>query len=131
MYPKRKAKTDRERFLEAFSKKVGTSPEIYVKRKLAAGVEPTQLRQLYDLLAVEIARRAHCTAIRYDALALNGPTQAERITRQAAQGKVPVCPRCGVQMVLRTGQKGPRRGQHFWGCTNFPVCRCTKEFTER
>ena len=32
MYPKRKAKSDRERFLEAFKKKVGCAPEVYVRQ---------------------------------------------------------------------------------------------------
>ena len=43
MYPKRKAKSDRERFLEAFKKKVGCAPEVYVRRKLAAGMNEEEL----------------------------------------------------------------------------------------
>mgnify|MGYP004464824751 CR=1 FL=1 len=128
MYPKRKPKSDRERFLEAFEKKVGAAPEVYVRRKLAAGVEEARLRQLYDLLAVEIARRTHSSAIRYDDLQRAAQTPAGRITRHAAQARVPVCARCGAQMVLRTAQKGPRKGQRFWGCSNYPVCRYTKEY---
>ena len=58
MYPKRKAKSDRERFLEAFKKKVGCTPEVYVRRKLAAGMNEEELSRLYDMLAIEIARRA-------------------------------------------------------------------------
>ena len=65
MYPKRKAKSDRERFLEAFKKKVGCAPEVYVRRKLASGMNEEELSKLYDMLAIEIARRASCTAIRY------------------------------------------------------------------
>ena len=37
-----------------------------------------------------------------------------------------VCPRCGARMVLRTGQTGARKGQKYWGCSNYPVCRCTR-----
>lgn len=131
MYPKRKPKSDRERFLEAFTKKVGAAPDVYVRRKLAAGVDEGQLRQMYDLLAVEIARRAHCTAIRYAELNTDAQRSSARMIRRASQEKIPCCARCGAQMVLRTAQKGPRKGQRFWGCSNYPVCRFTMEYGEK
>lgn len=39
----------------------------------------------------------------------------------------PQCPRCGAPMVLRKSHRGRRRGQHFWGCSRFPRCRCVVE----
>lgn len=129
MYPKRKAKSDRERFLEAFKKKVGCAPEVYVRRKLAGGMEEGELSRLYDMLAIEIARRASCTAIRYADI-LKIPEPRERSRQRAASFQVPQCPRCGANMVLRTGQSGARKGQKFWGCSNYPACRCTKNMDE-
>ena len=38
MYPKKRPKTDREKFYEAFGKKVGCKPEQYLRRKLAGGI---------------------------------------------------------------------------------------------
>lgn len=38
----------------------------------------------------------------------------------------PLCPRCGGNLVLRTATKGDRKGQQFYGCSNFPKCRYTK-----
>lgn len=38
----------------------------------------------------------------------------------------PVCPKCGKLMVLRTARKGPKVGNQFWGCSNFPYCRVIK-----
>ena len=35
----------------------------------------------------------------------------------------PLCPKCGVQMVIRTAKKGNQRGEEFWGCRNYPKCR--------
>ena len=131
MYPKRKPKSDRERFLEAFTKKVGAAPDVYVRRKLAAGVDEGQLRQMYDLLAVEIARRVHCTAIRYAELNTDAQSASARMIRRASQERIPRCARCGAQMVLRTAQKGARKGQRFWGCSNYPVCRFTMEYGEK
>ena len=118
MYPKKQPKSDRERFLEAFRKRVGAAPEEYLRRKLAAGMEQAELRRLYDALAIEIAQKAHCTALRFDT------------PERAAKEKIPTCKRCGARMVLRTGQSGPRKGQKFWGCSNYPVCRFTIPFQD-
>ena len=130
MYPKRKAKSDRERFLDAFKKKVGCAPEVYVRRKLAAGVQETELSKLYDMLAIEIARRASCTAIRY-ADVLKTPETKETHKKLAASFRVPTCEKCGANMVLRTGQTGARKGKKFWGCSNYPACRWTKNIEEK
>ena len=51
--------------------------------------------------------------------------------QKAASFRVPVCEKCGANMVLRTGQSGARKGQKFWGCSNFPACRYTKNFEEK
>lgn len=128
MYPKKERKSDRERFLDAFDKQVGATPQIYLRRKLAGGMNEAELRRLYDLLAVEIAKKAHCTAIRFDE-ALDGRpavSTAERHRAHAASARVPVCPKCGAQMVLRTGKTGARKGQRYWGCGNYPACRYTR-----
>ena len=118
MYPKKRPKTDREKFYEAFGKKVGCKPEQYLRRKLAGGMPEDELRR--------------CTAIRYDSLQLAGAVQtaAERHVRRAATHEVPTCARCGARMVLRTGQSGARKGQKFWGCSNYPACRYTKNLEE-
>jgi hypothetical protein len=34
----------------------------------------------------------------------------------------PICPKCGVPMVLRTTRRGERAGLSFWGCVNYPRC---------
>lgn len=36
------------------------------------------------------------------------------------------CPLCGGTLMTRTAGKGPRAGSRFWGCSNFPTCRYTK-----
>jgi hypothetical protein len=42
-----------------------------------------------------------------------------------AAGAVPLCPKCGVPMVVRTTGRGERRGERFYGCPNYPKCRET------
>ncbi|MEC7929174.1 MAG: RecQ family ATP-dependent DNA helicase [Pseudomonadota bacterium] len=35
----------------------------------------------------------------------------------------PKCPECGANMKLQIAKKGRYKGQHFWGCSDFPNCR--------
>ena len=35
----------------------------------------------------------------------------------------PICPRCGIMMVLRFDKDGPQKGQKYYGCLNFPECQ--------
>jgi hypothetical protein len=43
---------------------------------------------------------------------------------------VPICPKCGIPMVLRKVTKGDNAGKLFYGCKNFPNCRQIKPVTE-
>lgn len=45
-------------------------------------------------------------------------------------GSVPLCPKCGIPMVLRTATKGEYKGKQFYGCKNFPQCREVKPVKE-
>lgn len=36
------------------------------------------------------------------------------------------CPKCGGELVLRTASKGPNAGSKFYGCSNYPKCKYTK-----
>lgn len=44
----------------------------------------------------------------------------------APGGTDPICPKCGVPMVLRTAGKGEQAGRQFYGCPNYPKCRETR-----
>lgn len=37
----------------------------------------------------------------------------------------PICPRCGITMVLRFDKDGPLNGHKYYGCLNFPACQET------
>jgi hypothetical protein len=52
------------------------------------------------------------------------PKQASSTLGSApTNGDRPFCPRCGTPMVLRKASSGPRKGEPFWGCANYPHCR--------
>lgn len=44
----------------------------------------------------------------------------------APTGSTPLCPKCGIPMVVRTAQQGDNKGTKFYGCQNFPQCRMTR-----
>jgi hypothetical protein len=43
---------------------------------------------------------------------------------------VPLCPKCGIPMVLRTVSQGQYKGRQFYGCRNYPHCREMKPVPE-
>ena len=40
-----------------------------------------------------------------------------------------ICPYCGGKLQLRVAKHGSNIGQKFYGCSNFPTCRYTKDIT--
>ena len=52
-------------------------------------------------------------------------TEREIVLQISLERCAQVCKRCGARMVLRTAQTGAHKGQKFWGCSNYPVCRFT------
>lgn len=50
------------------------------------------------------------------------------ITRRSlATSDAPRCPWCGGRLVVRTAHRGPKAGSQFYGCSNYPACRYTRE----
>lgn len=62
--------------------------------------------------------------------ALETQAQPQIVTAMAAQQPTaaavtqPLCPRCGTTMVKREAARGPNVGKEFYGCANYPKCRC-------
>jgi very-short-patch-repair endonuclease len=53
-----------------------------------------------------------------------GGAAAEVILKTSSTAStLPLCPKCGIPMVLRTGQRGAFQGKQFYGCQNYPRCR--------
>jgi len=42
---------------------------------------------------------------------------------RATSGSPPICPKCGVPMVVRTATQGKHKGRKFYGCPNYPRCK--------
>jgi len=48
----------------------------------------------------------------------NQPQQEEDVS-----DSVPLCPECGLMMVLRIHREGSQAGKRYYGCMNAPTCR--------
>jgi hypothetical protein len=44
-------------------------------------------------------------------------------------GSIPLCPKCGIPMILRTVAQGEHIGKQFYGCQNYPHCHEMKSLT--
>ncbi len=85
-----------------------------VYRAVGLPVLHMSVRRGYSLQEIEAAIA--------EALGDAAPTaEAEHAEGTRAVG--PVCPKCGVEMVLRTAAKGKNKGSSFYGCPNYPRCR--------
>ncbi|MBC7265734.1 MAG: DUF2726 domain-containing protein [Anaerosomatales bacterium] len=58
--------------------------------------------------------------------AVSSATGAPAAEAAVPAGSDPMCPKCGVPMVLRTAGKGEQAGRQFYGCPNYPKCRETR-----
>jgi hypothetical protein len=51
------------------------------------------------------------------------PSPAPALPINNAASAAPVCPKCGVPLVVRTVAQGEHKGKQFYGCVNYPRCR--------
>lgn len=49
---------------------------------------------------------------------LSAPT-----TSTSPESSAPICPKCGIPMIVRTVGQGEHKGKKFYGCQNYPRCR--------
>ncbi|HNN12687.1 MAG TPA: DUF2726 domain-containing protein [Anaerolineales bacterium] len=60
---------------------------------------------------------------------INPPNTASQSIINDQENSTPLCPKCGIPMILRTVSQGEHKGKQFYGCQNYPRCREMKPFT--
>lgn len=53
-------------------------------------------------------------------------TDIKSSTDKTNKKELLICPKCGGLLVVRTAKRGYRPGSQFYGCSNFPECRYTR-----
>jgi len=66
--------------------------------------------------------RENCDWCKYRDRTAGFVTEQSGTTSQPKTAMLPTCPQCQAPMRRRTGKRG-----EFWGCSNFPNCRGTRE----
>lgn len=94
--------------------------DAFVKHVFEAAGLPlfrVRVRRQYPLSELRTGLRAR--------LGIDEPSPEAEPARveEVATEEVPVCPKCGSPMALRTAKRGANAGQQFWGCTRYPQCR--------
>jgi len=56
-------------------------------------------------------------------LAVMKVKEAEEQRSELASDSAPLCPKCGLVMVLRIHRKGPLMDKRYYGCMNAPTCK--------
>ena len=52
---------------------------------------------------------------------------SENTIKRAGAEASPPCPKCSKPMVRRVARQGAAAGNAFWGCTDYPGCRGTRQ----
>ena len=55
-------------------------------------------------------------------LAIQKVKQTEPLRADDTSDSAPLCPQCGLVMVLRIHRGGPKAGKRYYGCMNAPAC---------
>ena len=50
-------------------------------------------------------------------------------TAETPKSSEMLCQKCGSSLVVRVARKGRTPGKQFWGCSNFPKCTFTQEYS--
>jgi len=55
-------------------------------------------------------------------LAVMKVKETESLRDDGSSDSAPLCPQCGLMMVLRIHREGPQAGKRYYGCMNAPTC---------
>jgi hypothetical protein len=74
------------------------------------------------LLHITVQQTYHLEELlsRINLVILKGPNSTTPLNMHKDYS--PICPRCGITMVLRFDKDGPHKGVKYYGCLNFPEC---------
>lgn len=116
---KRTERTERDAFVDAVFAGTGL-PLLRVAARMSYSTQ--QLEALLHPLLRESSQPEAAVADEVEAV-------MEAVSNNASAG-IPVCPKCGIPLVLRTVRNARHAGKQFYGCHNYPRCREIAPLTE-
>lgn len=92
-----------------------------------------QSRQERDVFVNQVFEAAGLPLVRVPAQASYAPREVaaqlestrlgeDTVSNRIASEKAPLCPSCGIPMLVRTAKRGSHKGEQFYACPNFPEC---------
>ena len=101
--------------LKPISKKgLRTSDRFMEDLFIRAGLPLVQVPSAEDYDLADLVNRFQWAVTKVDEGGQESPGQIE--------DSVPLCPKCGLMMVLRIYRDGPNAGKKYYGCMNAPAC---------
>ena len=93
-----------------------------------------QSRQERDAFVDQVFEAAGLPLVRVPAQASYAPREIaaqlestrlgeDTVSNTNASEKAPLCPSCGIPMVVRTAKRGSHKGEQFYACPNYPECK--------
>lgn len=101
----------------------------YIKSKTTIHFSPEQLAEITQAIEAGRLSRGLQTNLQHNNHVKKIIT-AKKVAEVSQTSSVPVCHKCGSEMVLRKAKKGKNAGNQFWGCSNFPKCRAVVDVGE-
>ena len=112
---------ERDEFVDSVFQ-IASLPLVHVPARLAYSTE--ELSQLFK----QALHPANTQPEKKEALEKTGdPAGTSPVSTSSEK---PLCPKCGIPMVVRTAKKGINSGKLFYGCSNYPKCQEIAPFSE-
>ncbi|MBW2406216.1 MAG: DUF2726 domain-containing protein [Deltaproteobacteria bacterium] len=120
-----KGRQERDRFLDKTLEAAGV-PVLRIKAQSAYSIEEIA-GSLDSAFNMSVGAQLEDNHVSMDTQAVSDEKFKDVKTEDLdTEFNVPVCPKCGKELVKRIATKGQYAGQKFWGCSNFPKCKFTK-----
>ena len=107
--------------------------ERYFLGKSDIAFSEEEIKTIVDRIENQRYRRGFLTNRRHrkhiqEVVAQKSKVVSLRQSRKPSRAR-PHCPSCGKKMVPRTAKRGRNSGQRFWGCSEYPKCRGTRQMS--
>lgn len=116
-----------------YSKPVGNKAvqEVYSGKDIyKADVAVVMSNMDFTAQAIEDAKKLKVELWNRDKIYSLQKAGNKEIISAPVKEEILVCPSCGGELVLRTAKKGPNVGSQFYGCSNYPNCKYTRNISD-